>query len=65
MIKDLLWHDDLAMEWLVFFSTDDDVFVFFFNFSLKFNRSRIICSFVFSKSLAYSIESESSNQYIK
>lgn len=38
---------------------------FFFYFSLKFNQSGIICAFVFSKSLAYNVESESSNQYIK
>lgn len=61
-----MWHDDLTMEYCGFFSTKLDVFFFlFFYFSLKFNQSGIICTFVFSKSLAYNVESESSNQYIK
>lgn len=61
-----MWHDDLTMEYLGFFPTEVDVFLsLFFNFSLRFDRSGIICTFVFSKSLAYNVESESSNQYIK
>lgn len=55
----LLWNV------LSFFSIDDDGDFLFFNFSLNCNRSCIICSFVLSKSLAYNIESKSSNQYIK
>lgn len=47
-----MWHDDLTMKYLGFFSTEVDVFFYLvLNFSLKFSKSDRICTFVCSESL--------------